>query len=98
MDTLIDSLLPSVWQEVSMDDRGDGFEDFFVNGNPNRKDENTLEIVISDAEGNAKTVTLKGAQPNKNPLNKISRCELKVDGDKNLIGMDLNGDVVVLKS
>ncbi|XP_060084057.1 uncharacterized protein LOC132563315 [Ylistrum balloti] len=98
MDGLIDSLLPEVWQEVSSGERGDGFVDYFLNGNPKQVDANTLGLVISDEDGNAQSVVLKGTLPNKNPLNKISRVELKVGEDKSLVGIDLNGDCVILKS
>ncbi|XP_069104304.1 uncharacterized protein [Argopecten irradians] len=98
MDTLIDSLLTDQWEEVSAGDRGDGFIDYFINGNPTQVDANTLRVVISDEDGNAKNVNLNGTQANKNPFKGIGRIELKVDDDCNLVGIDLNGDVVLRKS
>lgn len=55
--------------------------------------------MITDDDGEAKNVTLTATLANKNPLKGVGRAELKLDPDnKNILGIDLNGDCVVLKS
>lgn len=99
MDSLIDNLDKEKWAEVSVADRGDGYVEYSINRNPKQLDPTTLGFMISDDDGNAKSVTLSFTLANKNPLKGVGRAELKLDPDaKVVLGIDLNGDCVVLKS
>ena len=55
-------------------------------------------MMIANDAGDAKTVLLNHTLPKKDPLKNIGLCEIKLDEEgKNIVGIDLNGDVVVLK-
>lgn len=76
-----------------------GYAEYSINRNPKQLDPSTLGFMITDDDGEAKNVTLTAILANKNPLKGVGRAELKLDPDnKNILGIDLNGDCVVLKS
>lgn len=76
-----------------------GFVEYSVNRNAKQVDANTLALMIADDSGNPKTVTLCFTLPNKNPVKSVSRAEIKLDAEgTKILGIDLDGDCVVLKS
>lgn len=76
-----------------------GYAEYSINRNPKQLDPSTLGFMITDDDGEAKNVTLTATLANKNPLKGVGRAELKLDPDNKIIlGIDLNGDCVVLKS
>ena len=76
-----------------------GFVEYSINRNAKQLDANTLGLMLADEDGNAKNVTLSFTLPNKNPVKSVSRAELKLDAEgKNVLGIDLDGDCVILKS
>ena len=73
--------------------------EYSINRNAKQLDANTLGLMLADEDGNAKNVTLSFTLPNKNPVKSVSRAELKLDAEgKNVLGIDLDGDCVILKS
>lgn len=96
MVSLIDSLLPDVWQEVEASKRGDGWVEYHINRQKKFTDPNTLSLFLTDDNGDPKTAILKGTQPNSDPVKSVARCEFKLNGEE-IVGMDLNGDVVLRK-
>ena len=54
--------------------------------------------MISDEEGNARTVILFDTLPDKDPLKSIGTCELLLGEDNQIRGIDLDGDTVQRKS
>ncbi|XP_078311921.1 uncharacterized protein LOC144618862 [Crassostrea virginica] len=99
MDTLIDLLDSEKWTEVNSADRGDGFLEYAINRNAKSIDSNTLALMVADDAGNCKTVTLTNTRDNKNPVKNVSRAELKLDEEgKRVLGIDLDGDCVILKT
>lgn len=76
-----------------------GFLEYAINRNAKSIDSNTLALMVADDAGNCKTVTLTNTRDNKNPVKNVSRAELKLDEEgKRVLGIDLDGDCVILKT
>jgi len=98
MDSLIDNLVADKWVETSSDSRGDGFQSYSINRNHKHTDPATMIVMIATEDGDPKSVCITGTKDNKDPLKNIGHCDLKLDEDeKNVIGIDLDGDCVVCK-
>jgi hypothetical protein len=53
--------------------------------------------MIAVDEGEAKTVSIKDCQKKTDPLKEIGTIEIKLNEKLEIVGLDLNGDVVVRK-
>ncbi|XP_062614607.1 uncharacterized protein LOC134276362 [Saccostrea cucullata] len=99
MDTLIDFLDTEKWTEINSTDRGEGFVECAINRNAKQVDPNTLAIQIADDAGNCRTVTIYNTKENKNPVKHVGRAEIKLDEErKTVLGIDIDGDCVIVKS
>lgn len=97
-DSLIDNVDAAKWQEVDAANRPENFKEYHVNIHHKRTDDKTLVYMIALDEGEAKSVELKDALPGKDPLKQIGVIEILLDEEeKHIIGLDLNGDIIVRK-
>lgn len=96
MVSLIDNLLPEVWEEVEPGKKGDGWAEYHINRQRKHTDANTLALFLTTDDGDPQTATLHGTQPNSDPIKAVAVCEFKLSGEE-IVGMDLNGDVVLKK-
>ncbi|GFR96948.1 monocarboxylate transporter 12 [Elysia marginata] len=97
MEGLIDALDTSKWEEITAANKPDGFVEFHVNPHAHKQvDKTTFSFMIeSDDESASKVVTLHHAI--KDPIKKANMVELRLSEDK-ITGIDLDGDIVILKS
>ncbi|WAR27357.1 hypothetical protein MAR_013061 [Mya arenaria] len=97
-DSLIDNLNADKWAETDMAGKSGEWKEYHVMIHHSFKDETTLGIMVAQDEGDAKNVLIKDCQANKDPLKQIGLVELLLNAEETeVIGIDLNGDVVIRK-
>ncbi|XP_071165830.1 uncharacterized protein [Mytilus edulis] len=97
MVSLIDSLLPEQWKEVTLGEKGDGFAEYHLNRQRNHPDPNTLRLFLTNDDGDPITAMIKGTKPNDDPFKAVNACEFKLKGEE-VVGIDICGDVVLKKT
>jgi hypothetical protein len=73
-----------------------GWVEYHINRQRKHTDANTLSLFLTNDDGDPQTATLHGTQPNSDPIKAVAVCEFKLSGEE-IVGMDLNGDVVLKK-
>lgn len=61
-------------------------------------DDNTILLMVAEDNGDPKQVQIKFCQSKKDPLKEVGVVELMLnDEEKEVVGIDLNGDIVIRK-
>ncbi|KAK3775463.1 hypothetical protein RRG08_015309 [Elysia crispata] len=97
MESLIDCLDTSKWEEISPANKPDGFVEFHVNPHGHKQLDKTTFCYMVESDDVSASVVVKVEHTIKDPIKKVSVIELRLSGDK-VTGIDLDGDIVVLKS
>jgi hypothetical protein len=97
MEGLIDSLNREKWLEATVADKTDDFQEYHVNAHAHKKLTNTSFIyMIDNDQVDPKKVVLEYAL--KDPIKSVSVLDIRLNADGTKItGLDLDGDVVLLK-
>ncbi|XP_035829444.1 uncharacterized protein LOC118479016 [Aplysia californica] len=97
MDSLIDCLDTEKWQEIPEADKSGDFQEYFINRSKKQVDKTTICFIIeNDTCAQPKKVNLEFCK--KDPFKHVSKCEFRLSDDgAKVTGLDLDGDVVVLK-
>ncbi|GFN74056.1 hypothetical protein PoB_000056200 [Plakobranchus ocellatus] len=98
MEGLIDCLDTAKWEEITMANKPDGFVEFHVNPHAHKQvDKTTFSYMIETDDIDPKMVNLEHAT--KDPIKKATVVEFRLSGDGlKITGIDIDGDIVVLKS
>ncbi|BFZ06735.1 hypothetical protein BsWGS_09774 [Bradybaena similaris] len=97
MEGLIDSLNKDKWQEAQVADKTGDFQEYHVNPHAHKKLSDTTFLYMIDNDlVDPKKVVLEHAI--RDPIKQVSLLEIRLNEDGTKItGMDLDGDVVLLK-
>ncbi|WAR27358.1 hypothetical protein MAR_013062 [Mya arenaria] len=97
-DSLIDNLNADKWLETDMAAKNDEWKEYHVMRHHRFVDNTTLVVMVAPEDGEARNVEVKDCQANKDPLKEIGSIELLLNAEETeVIGIDLNGDVVIRK-
>ncbi|XP_052784323.1 uncharacterized protein LOC128220100 [Mya arenaria] len=95
-DSLIANLNSDKWLETDMAAKNDEWKEYHVMRHHRFVDNTTLVVMVAPEEGEARSVEVKDCK--QGSLKEIGRIELLLNADETeVIGIDLNGDVVIRK-
>jgi len=94
---LIDSFDTTKWKVIPEDQKNAGkFKQYHVLRNHEHMSDTVVKLGVAEEEGDLKPVLIKDLIAQKDPLKDIGQVELQLNEEENeIIGIDLNGEIVV---